>query len=97
MAGSADREPYWLGVLIASGAAVPADPGDGPAVIIETEVSAQRRTAEPRKARTDLAPCPRCGRADWRTADGRAYHVDKLTACATFARPERHVYVAMRG
>ncbi len=39
-----------------------------------------------------LAPCERCGRADWRTEAGRTWHVENNPDCAKYRKPERHVY-----
>lgn len=49
--------------------------------------------AAPVAPRSDsLAPCPRCGRVDWQTANGRQWHLDNYAECAAQRKPERHQY-----
>jgi hypothetical protein len=90
MRGGPDREPYWLAVAIASGVARPEDPGDGTWYErpFEIEISGEHRTV----AAVQLDACPRCGRLDWRTAAGRAAHVDGAPDCLRFRRPDKHRY-----
>lgn len=40
-------------------------------------------------------PCPRCGRADFRTEKGRAWHLANVPACTAYVRPGRHEYVTI--
>jgi len=48
---------------------------------------------EPIRLAKGLEPCPRCGRNDWRSKRGRAYHVDENPDCLRWRKPERHTYV----
>lgn len=41
------------------------------------------------------AACERCGRADFKTDKGRAWHVENNPECAKYARADRHAYVAL--
>lgn len=41
-----------------------------------------------------IGPCGRCGRTDWRTAAGRAWHVANNPDCAKYRKPGRHQYAA---
>lgn len=40
-------------------------------------------------------PCPRCGRSDFRTEAGRAWHIASVPACRSYVRPDRHDYAMM--
>lgn len=41
------------------------------------------------------APCPRCGRSDWRTAAGRTWHLENNPDCAAYRKPARHAYATI--
>jgi hypothetical protein len=107
MAGDAEHEPYWLGVAIAAGVLLPPDPGDGTYVpeIVKNEVVSEPRMvvatiATPaRKAERGHrpAPCHRCGRADFATDKGRAWHLEHNPSCAKRRQPERHTYTMIGG
>ena len=45
-----------------------------------------------RKGRGAVAPCPRCGRSDFRKVTGRDWHVANLPDCVRFVDPSRHAY-----
>lgn len=64
------------------------------AAAIVTAPAAARPVAAVRVApRADnLAPCPRCGRIDWQTANGRQWHLDNYAECADQRKPDRHQY-----
>lgn len=40
-------------------------------------------------------PCPRCGRSDFRTANGRAWHVANAPDCRRYVNREKHSYQAV--
>jgi hypothetical protein len=40
-----------------------------------------------------LAPCERCGRTDFATAAGRAWHVANNPDCVKYRKPDRHQYI----
>jgi hypothetical protein len=65
----------------------------------KSKIQAKRRTAAPPVMAPAIvatdgskAPCPRCGRSDWRTPKGRAWHVENNPECGKYRRPDRHEY-----
>lgn len=44
-------------------------------------------------ASDSIAPCDRCGRADWKSSNGRAWHVANNPECSKYRKVGRHVYV----
>ena len=46
----------------------------------------------PSVAAAKVAPCPRCGRSDFRTDGGRAWHVDNAPDCKRYVNPQKHEY-----
>jgi hypothetical protein len=73
-----------------------------PAPVAKTRKVASRRTAEPTPipapaptpAPTGMGACDRCGRTDWKTPAGRAWHVDNNPDCAKYRKPGKHAYAA---
>ena len=41
-------------------------------------------------------PCPRCGRADFRTEAGRSWHLSYRPTCQAYIAPQRHKYATLR-
>jgi hypothetical protein len=52
---------------------------------------------DPMRRMVRTAPCPRCGREDWRSKKGREYHVTTNLECVRWRKPERHVYAMIGG
>lgn len=78
-----------------------------PAIVARSpEPAPQKNTRKPRMVKPapaperlattggQLDPCPRCGRADFRTAIGRAWHLDNNPACHKYRKAEKHHYIA---
>lgn len=43
------------------------------------------------------APCHRCGRADFATDNGRAWHLENNPGCAKSRRPDKYQYITIGG
>jgi hypothetical protein len=55
---------------------------------------APRPKPAPSPRSDDMSPCERCGRSDWRTSAGRAWHVANNLDCEKYRKPGRHQYAA---
>ncbi len=62
----------------------------------EPRMVAPAPVASPRKPERGYrpAPCSRCGRNDFSTDKGRAWHLANNPSCANRRKPERHSYIA---
>jgi hypothetical protein len=57
------------------------------------QAAQKRRVAPPAPVKAgELAACPRCGRSDFRTANGREWHVANAPDCRRYVNREKHEY-----